>query len=112
MPCSDALIPLLREHADPGQRKTAARSAAVRGSAGASWAPAISVETALREDDLDAAVLRFADAIGSRNALVVLAAAADDHGLAGHTRLRQGVRDVVGAPFGEPLVVASRTRGV
>src|SRR5437763_17184027 len=112
MPCSDDSTPLPQERADRGQRKTAAQCAAVRRSAGAVRAPATSLETVLREDDLDAAVLRLAHAIGGRNALVVLAAAADDHGLTGHARLRQGVCDVVGAPLGEPLVVASRTRSV
>jgi hypothetical protein len=66
----------------------------------------------LREDDLDAAVLRLAHAVGGRNALVVLAAAADHHLLARYAEPGQGVGDVVGAPLGEPLVVAGRARGV
>src|SRR5436190_455193 len=64
MPCSDDSTPLPQERADRGQRKTAAQCAAVRRSAGAVRAPATSLETVLREDDLDAAVLRLAHAIG------------------------------------------------
>src|SRR5207248_166490 len=66
----------------------------------------------LREDDLDAAVLRLAHAIRSRHALVVLAAATDRHLLTWYAEPQHRGGDSVGAPLGEPLVVASRARGV
>src|SRR5437764_15371562 len=66
----------------------------------------------LRPDDLDAAVLRLAYTVGGRYALVVLAAAADVHGLARDAEPAQRVGDVVSAPLGEPLVVAGGARGV
>src|SRR5204863_7866379 len=76
-------------------------------------APAVASERdPLREDDLDAAVLRLAHAVRSRYALVVLAATADRHLLPGYAEPDHGVGDGVGTALGEPLVVAGRARGI
>src|SRR6516162_2988090 len=66
----------------------------------------------LREHDLDAAVLRFAYAWRRRHAQVVHAATTDDHIAARHAETLERSRDRVGAPLGQPLVVAGRPRGV
>ena len=63
-------------------------------------------ETALREDDLDPAVLRLAHAVRRRHTEVVLAAAGYDHIAARDTEVFESGGDGVGAPLGEPLVVA------
>ena len=71
---------------------------------------------ALREDDLDAAVLRLADTVGGRHALVVLAVAADRHRLARHAeagsarwrRCWRGVRRAAGCSRPTPTRRCSR----
>src|SRR5438105_4206073 len=70
------------------------------------------VNAGLREDDLDAAVLRLADTVGGRHAVVVLAAAADRHVAARDTEFRQSAGDRVGAALGETLVVARRAGAI
>src|SRR5580700_9802648 len=91
------------------KEKTAAQSAAVYQNTGAFSAPAFLRRDRLWEDDLDPAVLRLTHAVGGRNTLVVLAAAADHHRLPRHTEAGQSVGDVVGTPLGQPLIVPGRT---
>src|SRR5689334_3310596 len=66
----------------------------------------------LREDDLDAAVLRLAYAWCRWNTGVVHAAAGDDHVAAGYAKPFERDCHRIGPPFGEPLVVARRARQV
>src|ERR1700730_6106761 len=63
---------------------------------------------ALWEDDFDPAVLRLAHALRGGHSRVVLAAATDRHVAARNSHIRQRIRDVVGTPYGEPLVVTRR----
>ena len=95
----------------PGRPKKPPRGARRRSHAGA-LRPRLPEIGRLREDDLDAAVLRLAHAVGGRDAVVVFAASADGHLLPRHAQAGQSVGDVVGAPLGEPLVVPRRTRPV
>jgi len=60
----------------------------------------------LRENDLDAPVLRLAHAWRRWDARVVHAAACDNHIAARHAEPFEGGRHRVGAPFGKPLVVS------
>ena len=69
-------------------------------------------ESSLREDDLDAAILRLAYAVRCWNAQVVLAAAGDHHVAARDAEPFEGGGNGVGAPLGKPLVVAGRSRSI
>ena len=60
----------------------------------------------LREDDLDPAILRLANAWRRGNARIVHAATGDGHVAAWHTKPFERGGDGIGTPFGEPLVVA------
>src|SRR5262249_27349403 len=83
------------------------------GGSGGAMAPGVGGnETALGEDDLDAPVLGFAYAVWRRHPKVVLATAADCHVAARHTQLLESGCDRIGAPLGEPLVVAGRAGGI
>src|SRR6516162_5632373 len=66
----------------------------------------------LWEHDLDAAILRLAYAWRRRHSQVVHAATADHHVAARYAEMLKRGSDRVGAPLGQPLVVAGRTRGV
>jgi hypothetical protein len=63
-------------------------------------------------DDLDAAVLRLADAVGRRDPQVVLAASGDHESVLRHPVVHQHARDGVGPALGQSLVVIGRARGV
>jgi hypothetical protein len=63
-------------------------------------------------DDLDAAVLRLADAVGRRDPQVVLAASGDHETGLRHPILHQHGGDGVGPALGQSLVVIGRARGV
>src|SRR4051794_3043190 len=88
----------------------AKKNAAVfRGEGPGAVAPGIGGSgTALGNDDLDAPVLRLTHAVRRRHPEIVLAAAADRHVAARYTQSLKGGGDSIGAPLGEPLVVAGR----
>src|SRR5215472_18015278 len=94
------------------ERKKAAAGDPRRLEWGPTGPPSLRDEGALREHDLDAAVLRLAYAWRRRHAQVVHAATADDHVAARHAEALERRGNRVGAPLGEPLVVAGRPRGV
>src|SRR5215472_13909282 len=95
-----------------GGAKKAAACEPRRPEWGPQRAPGLRDESALREHDLDAAILRLAYAWRRRHAQVVHTATTDDHVAAGHAETLERGGHRVGTPLGQPLVVAGRTRGV
>src|SRR5215831_16535917 len=108
------MVPAYRRCALAGavERKKAAAGDPRRPGWGPPTGPGSRDESALWEHDLDAAILRLAYAWRRRHAQVVHTATTDDHVAARHAETLERGGDRVGAPLGQPLVVAGRTRGV
>jgi hypothetical protein len=98
--------PLMIEHCGSACKKNATAVCGVfRGPRERTPEPFREETALLREEDLDAPVLRLTDTQRRRHAQIVEAATADRHIATRHAESGHTTRHGIGAPLGEPLIV-------